>query len=187
MISSLIHTNRGPDTTSIPLSGQPSKPRQLKLDSAFRAQARSTPAKPSKGPCATLIVAPTSLLNQWAEELERCSKPGTVKTLVWHGQNRLDLDTIIEAEDEGTANVVITSYGVLTSEHAKVDKSGKLLSPIFTGMSITFPSHLAVTQLLPLLQVNGYVSCSMKLTIASPGQARQPERSLPWRPVGDGL
>lgn len=140
MISSLIHTNRGPDVTAGLLSAnaQPSKSRQLKLDSAFRAQSRSSAAKPSKGPCATLIVAPTSLLNQWAEELERCSKQSSIKTLVWHGQNRVDLEAVIEAEDEGLVNVVITSYGVLASEHAKVDKSGKLTSPIYKGLLFHF-------------------------------------------------
>ncbi|TFY55395.1 hypothetical protein EVG20_g9332 [Dentipellis fragilis] len=128
MISSLIHTNPGPDTTPAPKAEpQPTRRRQLKLDSAFRVVPRSSQS--SKGPTATLIVAPTSLLTQWLEELQKCSKPGTVKALVWHGQNRLDLDAVIE--DEDAIPVVITSYGVLASEHAKVEKTGNQASPLF--------------------------------------------------------
>ncbi|KAF8913214.1 P-loop containing nucleoside triphosphate hydrolase protein [Gymnopilus junonius] len=86
----------------------------------------------SKPPFATLIVAPTSLLNQWHEELQRSSKPGALKVFVWHGQNRGDLETLIEdEEDKNTLKVVITSYGVLASEHAKTDRSGNLKSPVF--------------------------------------------------------
>ncbi|KAI0316497.1 SNF2 family N-terminal domain-containing protein [Amylostereum chailletii] len=126
MLSALIHTNRGPATepTANKSSEPSSKRRQLRLDNAFRSAPRT-----SRGPCATLIVAPTSLLTQWAEELQRCSKPGTVKTLVWHGQNRLDIDTVIDEED--TINVIVTSYGVLASEHAKVEKSTSKASPLF--------------------------------------------------------
>ncbi|KAA1467782.1 hypothetical protein DENSPDRAFT_770871 [Dentipellis sp. KUC8613] len=128
MISSLIHTNSGPDTTPAPKAEpQPTRRRQLKLDNAFRVVPRSSQS--SKGPTATLIVAPTSLLTQWQEELQKCSKPGTVKALVWHGQNRLDLDAVIE--DEDAIPVVITSYGVLASEHAKVEKTGNQASPLF--------------------------------------------------------
>ncbi|KAI0756307.1 SNF2 family N-terminal domain-containing protein [Daedaleopsis nitida] len=73
-----------------------------------------------KGPAATLIVAPTSLLAQWAEELQRSSKPDTFKVLVWHGQNRLELDSAMD--NDTVITVVITSYGTLVSEHAKHEK-----------------------------------------------------------------
>ena len=141
MISSLIHTNPGPDTLST--SSQPnaksSGKRQVRLDHAFRSI--SVKSRSSRGPCATLIAAPTSLLAQWAEELQRCSKPGTVKTFVWHGQNRADIDAAIDDDTEGVMNVVITSYGTLASEYAKVEKSGNKASPIYKSeidFSITF-------------------------------------------------
>ncbi|KAI0049269.1 hypothetical protein FA95DRAFT_1489629 [Auriscalpium vulgare] len=131
MLSALIHTNRGPDTSPTPTSAdrqQTGKHRQLRLDKAFRSVPQGA-SRTSKGPSATLIVAPTSLLTQWSEELQRSSKSTTIKTHVWHGQNRLDLDAAVE--DEDIINVVITSYGVLASEHAKVEKSGDNASPLF--------------------------------------------------------
>ncbi|KAG1836584.1 SNF2 family N-terminal domain-containing protein [Suillus subalutaceus] len=125
MLSALIHTNRGPepilpDDTSRDLA----RTRQLKLDNAFRSRALGQRRKPTKGPSATLVVAPTSLLSQWHEELQRSSAPGTLKVTVWHGQNRLDLDGIEDdSMDDASITVIITSYGVLASEHSKLLKS----------------------------------------------------------------
>lgn len=109
----------------------PTKEKQLKLNKTFRVvnQRKSEVLKPQS---ATLIVAPTSLLNQWFEELERSSKPGTFNAVVWHGQNRLDLEDWVEQnEDDKTIKVVITSYGVLASEHAKTENSSNYRSPVF--------------------------------------------------------
>jgi len=109
--------------------------KQLRLNAAFRPieQRKSQDQVPS----ATLIVAPTSLLHQWAEELQRSSKPGTVLTQVWHGQNRTDLEDFLDADDEDSetrpTRVVITSYGVLASEHAKMEKTRNAKSPIFSS------------------------------------------------------
>lgn len=113
------------------------KVRQLKLNNAFKAAPQRKQPQTRKQPSATLIVAPTSLLSQWSEEMQRSSKPGTVKCLVWHGQNRLDLEAAIEDDDENdnTIKVVITSYGVLASEHAKSEKLGTSKSPVFDSKS----------------------------------------------------
>ncbi|TCD62159.1 DNA helicase rad5 [Steccherinum ochraceum] len=100
-----------------------SKRRQLRLNSAFKTDKA---VKSKRGPHATLIVAPTSLLAQWAEELQRSSKPDTLKVIVWHGQNRLDLEAAIEGDS--AVDCVITSYGTLASEHARSEKT---LSPVF--------------------------------------------------------
>ena len=87
---------------------------------------------PTQGPTATLIVAPTSLLTQWQDELLRSSKPDTLKVLVWHGSNRLDLEGMV-AQGEGQDAkqvIIITSYGTLVSEFSK--KQGEeLISPVF--------------------------------------------------------
>jgi DNA repair protein RAD5 len=144
MLSALIQgqTNRDAEPMDPKIAAKDSsKRRQLKLDNAFRPVARQRP-KSTKGPSATLIVAPTSLLNQWNEEIQRSSKPGTVKVLVWHGQNRLDLEAAVEADDDDDKllRVIITSYGVLASEHAKGEKSGSSLSPVFQSESI--PSYI---------------------------------------------
>ena len=125
MLSALIHTNRGPDIQKTSAASGSSNKRQLRLDSAFQP----TTARKTRGPCATIIVAPTSLLTQWAEELERCSKPDTLDVIVWHGTNRLDIDTLVD--DDEKINVVVTSYGVLASEHAKVERLGNKASPLY--------------------------------------------------------
>ncbi|KAJ7640954.1 DNA repair protein RAD5 [Roridomyces roridus] len=130
MLAALIHTNCEPDTSKEPAeepTAGTKQPRQLKLNAAFKKTPRR---KAQNDPSATLIVAPTSLLTQWEAELLRCCKPGTLKVLLWHGQNRLDLEDVLEDEDEDEdglkpIKVVITSYGVLASEHAKFK------SPVF--------------------------------------------------------
>lgn len=136
MLSALIQTNRELEPED-PKPQVNAKNRQLKLNNAFRPAAQQRP-KSTKGPSATLIVAPTSLLNQWHEEIQRSSKPGTVKVTVWHGQNRLDLEAAAEGDDDedNVLRVIVTSYGVLASEHAKGEKSGSSLSPVFQSQQI---------------------------------------------------
>lgn len=135
MLSSLIQTACEPEP---PDPGcRVSKRKQLRLDNAFRGRGKASTAAPessvpTKGPSATLIVAPTSLLTQWQDELLRSSKPDTLKVLVWHGQNRLDLEGMV-AQGEGQDAkqvIIITSYGTLVSEFSK--KQGEqLVSPVF--------------------------------------------------------
>ncbi|KAF8841910.1 hypothetical protein BDN67DRAFT_900346 [Paxillus ammoniavirescens] len=124
MLSALIHTNKDPEPILDDAANDPSRARQLRLDSAFRPIPSNQKKRSTKGPSATLIVAPTSLLSQWSEELERSSTPGTVRVTVWHGQNRLDLDALENDDDSDKGiPIVITSYGVLVSEHSKLQKS----------------------------------------------------------------
>lgn len=122
-LSSLLHTNNKPEPETP--SATAAKSKQLRIEETFRTKQNSAP---SHGASATLIVAPTSLLEQWSSELQRCSRKGTLRVLVWHGQGRRDLASGID--------VVITSYGVLASEHAKLEaqKAGSS-SPIYSGMS----------------------------------------------------
>jgi DNA repair protein RAD5 len=132
MLSALIQSSLAPqeheEEATLDL---PTKAKQLKLNKAFRT-VNPQKQETRKLPSATLIVAPTSLLNQWAEELERSSKPGTFNVVVWHGQNRLDLEDLVEEnENDKTIKVVITSYGILASEHAKMEKSRSYKSPVF--------------------------------------------------------
>ncbi|KAH9837360.1 SNF2 family N-terminal domain-containing protein [Rhodofomes roseus] len=126
MLSALIQTARGPEDPAPNGDTNTSKKRQLKLNSAFRSVKRDADVLPKRGPAATLIVAPTSLLMQWCSELERSSKPGTMKVLVWHSQNRTDLDVALSGDNP--VDVVITSYGTLVSEHSKMERS---TSPVF--------------------------------------------------------
>ncbi|CAG7847334.1 DNA repair protein RAD5 [Serendipita indica DSM 11827] len=99
-------------------STESSKPqiKQLSIDRAFRAKVVSRQSNTQSR--ATLVIVPTSLLSQWAGELQRASKRHTLSTLIWHGSNRAPLSSDLQDVD-----VVITSYGVLASEHAKQQKS----------------------------------------------------------------
>jgi len=126
MLSALIQSSFASDTDKEEEQNSKGKAKQMKLNNAFRVVPKGK--QPHKPPTATLIIAPTSLLSQWSEELQRSSKPGTLDVLVWHGQNRLDIEATTESdgEEDKTIKVVITSYGVLASEHAKSAKS-----PIF--------------------------------------------------------
>ena len=119
MLSSLIQTAREPEAPVETEVNGTNKAKQLRLNNTFQVVSKA-PSRQRKGPSATLIVAPTSLLAQWAEELERSSEPNTFNVIVWHGQNRLDLDSAVD--NDNAINVIITSYGTLVSEHAKHEK-----------------------------------------------------------------
>ncbi|KAF8338153.1 P-loop containing nucleoside triphosphate hydrolase protein [Cantharellus anzutake] len=129
MLASLLHTNRGPEPPTN-AQKQTSKPKgKLKLDVAFRPKVESSTdeADAMEGPSSTLIVAPVSLLSQWQSELTRSGEGGEspLSILLWHGQSRAVLGAGVD--------VVITSYGTLASEHAKVQSSGRnASSPLFS-------------------------------------------------------
>lgn len=149
MLSALIQTSP-PTQDPEDSANAPSKAKQLKLNNAFRP-VNHRKSQSTKPPSATLIVAPTSLLNQWSEELQRSSKPGTLDIFVWHGQNRLDLDGLIECDDDDRSlKVVITSYGVLASEHAKMDRPNNPKPPVFDSMRL----FCLIVLMLKLIAVN---------------------------------
>lgn len=119
MLASLIHTNRTMDEAS---SAPPAKKartlKQASLASAFGA----TRTQKSN---ATLVIAPMSLLSQWHSELERASVPGTLSVHLYYGENR---DQLAAALDQGRADVVVTSYGTLTSEYRReMERRGSAL------------------------------------------------------------
>ncbi|GKT96002.1 DNA repair protein RAD5 [Colletotrichum tofieldiae] len=81
-------------------------------------------------PCTTLVVAPMSLLSQWQSEAEKASKEGTLKAIVYYGNDKAsNLQALCCAASAASApDVVITSYGVVLSEFnqvaaKKIDKS----------------------------------------------------------------
>ncbi len=132
MLASLIHANREGDSPDPaedsseekveeeePAAKRP-KFRQITLSTQWRPVAsRRSSDNSAKRPHATLVVCPVSLAKQWQEELERMSVKGSLKVRLWYGTERPDLDLLLEADENTRADVVITSYGTLSSEHSK--------------------------------------------------------------------
>ncbi|KAL8824707.1 MAG: hypothetical protein Q9170_008070, partial [Blastenia crenularia] len=77
-------------------------------------------------PCTTLVVAPMSLLAQWESEAIKASKPGTLKTLVYYGSDKVaNLQHMCcEANAASAPNLIITSYGIVLSEFNQVASRG---------------------------------------------------------------
>ncbi|KAL8933281.1 MAG: hypothetical protein Q9211_005867, partial [Gyalolechia sp. 1 TL-2023] len=77
-------------------------------------------------PCTTLVVAPMSLLAQWESEAIKASKPGTLKTLVYYGNDKAaNLQHMCcEANAASAPNLIITSYGIVLSEFNQVAGRG---------------------------------------------------------------
>ncbi|KAL5347609.1 DNA helicase rad5 [Pseudogymnoascus australis] len=75
-----------------------------------------------RAPCTTLVVAPMSLLAQWQSEAENASKEGTLKSVVYYGNEKaVNLQSLCCAANAASApNVIITSYGVVLSEFNQV-------------------------------------------------------------------
>lgn len=140
MVASLLHTNRplqpgkskaedrssdssGEDACSADDSDKPyvpspvAKQKQQSKLSLASANGLSTKRPTSEARAgrynATLVVAPTSLLNQWRDELVRSSK-GNLQVLVYNDQK--DISTLVE-ELDGGVDVVVASYGKLGVEY----------------------------------------------------------------------
>ncbi|BFZ54136.1 DNA helicase rad5 [Savitreella phatthalungensis] len=75
----------------------------------------------------TLVVAPLSLIQQWQSEAESASNEGTLKTLLYYGNDKaLDLKQLCSGPNAHLApDLIITSYGVVLSEWSNWQSSGK--------------------------------------------------------------
>ncbi|RPA95244.1 hypothetical protein L873DRAFT_1837266 [Choiromyces venosus 120613-1] len=74
----------------------------------------------------TLVVAPTSLLAQWEEEARDASESGTLKTLVYYGQCKRELQAFYKASIvENRPSLVITSYGTVLGDFLQLVDSGR--------------------------------------------------------------
>ena len=85
-----------------------------------------TSASVESAPYTTLVVAPMSLLAQWESEAIKASKPGTLKTLVYYGSDKVaNLQHMCcEANAASAPNLIITSYGIVLSEFNQVASRG---------------------------------------------------------------
>ena len=110
-IYSLIHSHRQVPTTGTESGSVTHLPRLPQSSSTVE------PA-----PYTTLVVAPMSLLAQWESEATKSSKLGTLKTLVYYGNEKsVNLQTLCSARNAASApHVIITSYGIVLSEFNQV-------------------------------------------------------------------
>ncbi|KAG8919048.1 DNA helicase rad5 [Tulasnella sp. 408] len=117
MTSSLLHTSKEADPSEI--SEDNDKAAKRRVQGALNFSKNPSRQHSTRKPTATLIVAPLTLLSQWKSELERSSKKGTLKAYIYHGNARADLEALVNSEEDGVINVIIASYGTLSSEHSK--------------------------------------------------------------------
>ena len=94
------------------------------VNSLPRLPQASTAVEPA--PCTTLVVAPMSLLAQWESEAIKSSKDGSMKSLVYYGNEKnANLQALCSASNAATApRVIITSYGTVLSEFNQVANMG---------------------------------------------------------------
>jgi DNA repair protein RAD5 len=113
---SLIHSNKS--DVAMRLDEQRSKASSVNMLPRLPANSSSV----ERAPCTTLVVAPMSLLAQWQSEAENASKDGTMKSIVYYGNDKTaNLQALCcEANAAAAPNVVITSYGVVLSEFNQV-------------------------------------------------------------------
>jgi DNA repair protein RAD5 len=110
---SLIHSHKSEvvaQQTGQPVNGLP---RMLPRSS-------SSPSIAS-APKTTLVIAPMSLLAQWQSEAENASKEGTLKSIVYYGNDKMDnlQSSCCESNLSSAPDVIITSYGVVLSEFSQ--------------------------------------------------------------------
>ncbi|GJN89752.1 hypothetical protein Rhopal_002741-T1 [Rhodotorula paludigena] len=144
MVASLLHTNTawnaqphtddenngaasdGESDSSLDLSTKTKRPiqTQSRLGGTFTKSSGSASASGSTSkrprlkpgtPRATLVVAPMTLLSQWCDELERSSRGGKMRVLMYYGNKRESGADLLQEIDEGV-DVVVTSYGTLCSD-----------------------------------------------------------------------
>ncbi|KAL8706037.1 MAG: hypothetical protein Q9225_007989, partial [Loekoesia sp. 1 TL-2023] len=115
---SLMHSNRS-DTAMQATQSMPSSVTDL-------PRLPKNSASIESAPCTTLVVAPMSLLAQWESEAIKASKPGTLKTLVYYGTDKIaNLQHMCcEANAASAPNLIITSYGIVLSEFNQVASRG---------------------------------------------------------------
>ncbi|KAJ3567700.1 hypothetical protein NPX13_g6679 [Xylaria arbuscula] len=83
---------------------------------------RSSSQHTTSAPKTTLVIAPMSLLAQWQSEAENASKEGTLKSIVYYGNDKIDnLQALCRESNLASApHVIITSYGVVLSEYSQI-------------------------------------------------------------------
>lgn len=113
---SLIHSHKSDTATRLKISNN--TPSSLNQVSRHAINSKNINYAPST----TLVVAPMSLLAQWQSETERASKEGTLKSMVYYGSDKIsNLQSVCcEVGASSAPDVIITSYGVVSSEFSQL-------------------------------------------------------------------
>ncbi|KIS01247.1 DNA repair protein RAD5 [Cryptococcus deuterogattii 2001/935-1] len=132
MMASLIHTNReeklatnfepqNKDEVEGETDEEPASKRikfkQVTLSNQWRAV--PTAPKVESSTRATLVVCPVSLAAQWHDELRKMSQQGSINSYMWYGGDRVDIEALLAGEGKERVDVIVTSYGTLSSEYQK--------------------------------------------------------------------
>ncbi|MFK7857367.1 MAG: SNF2-related protein [Granulosicoccus sp.] len=96
-----------------------------------------------KGPC--LVIAPTSVLHNWAREAQRFAP--SFKTRVWHGAERHESPLA-----DGDSMLVITSYALALRDHAELSSHGFVHLVLDEAQTIKNPSA-KVTQAIKRMPI----------------------------------
>ncbi|GAP87495.1 putative DNA repair protein rad5 [Rosellinia necatrix] len=94
------------------------------IDGTLKALQRSPNSQVIvSAPKTTLVIAPMSLLAQWQNEAENASKEGTLRSIVYYGNEKADnLQALCRMPNLASApDIVITSYGVVLSEFSQIN------------------------------------------------------------------
>lgn len=88
----------------------------------FLSQMSISPKLTKIAPFTTLVIAPMSLLAQWQSEAELASKEGTMKVMVYYGNDKIANSNILSYAMNASSfpNMIITSYGVVLSEFSQI-------------------------------------------------------------------
>lgn len=113
---SLVHSNRSDEPHDDAAISTVDKLRRLPMNVD----------KVEEAPYTTLVVAPMSLLSQWQSEAEKASRPGTLKVLMYYGNEKaINLQALCSRANAANApNVIITSYGSVLSEFTQLASAG---------------------------------------------------------------
>lgn len=169
MMASLIHTNReeklatnfepqNKDEMEGETDEEPASKRikfkQVTLSNQWRAV--PTAPKVESSTRATLVVCPVSLAAQWHDELRKMSQQGSINSYVWYGGDRVDIEALLAGEGKERVDVIVTSYGTLSSEYQKWLRNKD--KPNYEGGSVydrkLFSKHLYLCQLLISSKMN---------------------------------
>lgn len=102
-----MSTTKKPIQTQSRLAGGGIFRKSQPSSSTANGSSSKRPRLKSGTPRATLVVAPMTLISQWCDELERSSKGGELRVLMYYG-NKRESGADLQQEIDGGVDVVVT-------------------------------------------------------------------------------